>query len=107
MVIWTIPMNQRQSSTYYYQFHTSAGTVRLIPEPGGRYKVKLNDQNHGSYNNAEAAAEGASRKMTFWAGDGNELTDLGIPAELNQWEKRKFTSPATGSDHPPGLEISQ
>ena len=100
-------MNQRQSSTYYYQFHTSAGTVRLIPEPGGRYKVKLNEQNHGSYNSPEAAAEGASRKMTFWAGDGEKLTSLEIPAKLNEWDKRKFTSPSRGSDQLPGLEISQ
>jgi hypothetical protein len=75
---------------YYYQYHTHAGTVGLIPESGGRYKVMFKDENLGSYHSAAAAADDVAGGHTFSPPGGINLGSLGIPADLGEWEKKLF-----------------
>ncbi|MGX1498565.1 hypothetical protein ACSSV1_003616 [Labrenzia sp. MBR-25] len=77
---------------YYYQYFTPQGTVGLIPEPHGRYKIMFNEENLGSYHSAEAAADDVSGGHTFSPSSGVDLGELGIPADLGDWEKKIFAS---------------
>lgn len=80
------------SDVYYYQFHTTHGTVGLIPEADGRYKVMFGDENLGSYHSAEAAAEDVSGGHTFSPSNGVDLGDLGVPDDLGDWDKKLFAT---------------
>ena len=84
-------MNQ-QTNVYYYQCHTSAGTVGLIPEPNGRYKVMFGNENLGSCHSAEAAADDVSGGHTFALSDGTHLGALDIPSDLADWGRKLFAS---------------
>lgn len=77
---------------YIYQHVTRAGTVSLIPEAGGRYKVMFNDENLGSYASAESAVDDLSGGYTTMPSSGIDLGDLGIPNDLGDWQKKLFTS---------------
>ena len=81
---------QRHTNIYYYQYHTSSGTVSLIPEPGSRYKVMFGDDHLGSYYSPEAAADDVSGGHTFSPSDGTDLGELDIPMDLGEWEKKPF-----------------
>ena len=81
-----------QSNIYYYQFHTRAGTVSLIPEAGGRYKVMFDDENLGSYHSPEAAADDVSGGHTFTPADGTDFGELDIPEDIGEWEKKLFAN---------------
>ncbi len=48
------------TTIYYYQYHTRHGTVSLLPEAGGRYKVMFHDEHLGSYHSPGAAADDVS-----------------------------------------------
>jgi hypothetical protein len=77
---------------YYYQYTTPAGTVSLIPESGGRYKVMFGDENLGSYHSPEAAADDVSGGHLFSPSDGTDLGELGIPNDLHEWEKKLYAT---------------
>ena len=82
----------RETQVFYYQYNTHAGTVSLIPEPKGRYKVMFHEQNLGSYASPEQAADDVSGGHTFTPSDGTDLGRLNIPADLGEWEKKLFFS---------------
>lgn len=84
-------MNTR-TNLYYYQYHTSAGTVSLIPESLGRYKVMYSEENLGSYHSPEAAADDVSGGHTFSPSNGIDLGELGIPGDLGEWDKKLFAA---------------
>lgn len=77
---------------YYYQYYTHVGTMSLIPEAGGRYKVMFGDENLGSYHSPEAAADDVSGGHTFSPSDGTDLGELDIPDDLGGWEKKLFAT---------------
>ncbi|MWD26884.1 hypothetical protein E0K89_005275 [Aquicoccus sp. SCR17] len=79
-------------NVYYYQHHTDLGTVSLLPEAGGRYKVMFGEENLGSYASPEAAADDVSGGHTFTPSSGVNLGELGIPDELGDWEKKVFAT---------------
>ncbi len=80
------------TTIYYYQYATRGGTVSLLPEAGGRYKVMFGDQNLGSYHSPEAAADDVSGGHTLSPSSGMDLGELGIPADLGEWEKKTFAT---------------
>lgn len=79
-------------TVYYYQYATNAGIVGLLPEPGGRYKVMFQEENLGSYHSPDAAADDVSGGHTFTPSSGIDLGDLGIPADLSEWEGKIFAN---------------
>jgi len=85
-------MMKKQTDLFYYQYHTRVGTVSLVPESGGRYKVMFDDENLGSYHSPEAAADDVSGGHTFSPCDGTDLGDLNIPGDLGEWEKKLFAA---------------
>ncbi len=83
---------KRETNHFYYQYRTRAGTVNLVPEAGGRYKVVFGDEDLGSYHSPEAAADDVSGGHTFSPSDGTDLGELEIPGDLGEWEKKLFVS---------------
>lgn len=77
---------------YYYQFHTRHGSISLIPQAQGRYIVMYEEENLGSYNSPEAAADDVSGGHTFSPSSGVEFDELDIPGDLEEWERKKFAS---------------
>lgn len=77
---------------YYYQYHTNQGTVGILPEPEGRWKVLFDEENLGSYHSPEAAADDVSGGHTFSPSNGVDLGELGIPGDLGEWNKKLFAS---------------
>ncbi|MGJ8586441.1 MAG: hypothetical protein ACSHXD_20315 [Marinosulfonomonas sp.] len=77
---------------YYYQYYTSSGTVGILPEPKGRWKVMFDEENLGSYHTPEAAADDVSGGHTFSPSNGVDLGELGIPEDLSDWTKKLFAS---------------
>lgn len=75
---------------YYYQIGTPAGTIKLIPQEGGRYAVMFQGENLGSYHSAAAAADDVSCGATFTPSDGTDLGELGTPSDLNEWDRKIF-----------------
>ena len=82
----------RQTNIYYYQFYTSVGTVSLVPEAGGRYKVMFEDEHLGSYPSPESAADDVSGGHTNSPSEGIDLGELEIPADLGEWDKTVFAN---------------
>lgn len=82
----------KQTDLVYYQYHTHAGTVSLLPEAGGRYKVMFGGDNLGSYHSPEAAADDVSGGHTFVPPGGADLGALGIPGDLGEWDKKPFAT---------------
>ena len=78
------------STIYYYQFHTVQGTVSLIPEANGRYKVMFGDENLGSYHSAAAAADDVGGGHTFTPSNGADFEKLGVSQDIGDWEKKVF-----------------
>ncbi|WP_199559138.1 hypothetical protein [Nioella nitratireducens] len=77
-------------NVYYYQYYTPHGTVSIMPEPEGRWKVMFGDENLGSYHSPEAAADDVSGGHTFSPSNGVDLGQLGIPDDLGDWDKKLF-----------------
>jgi hypothetical protein len=75
---------------YWYQFHTSAGPVSLLPEAGGRYKVMYDGENLGSYLSAAAAADDVGGGHTFSPSNGADFEQLGVSQDLGDWEQKVF-----------------
>ena len=75
-----------------YKYVTPCGTVFLVPEQNGRYKVVFKDEDLGSYNSPEAAADDVSGGHTFSPSSGVDLGELEIPADVAEWEQ----TPASG-----------
>ncbi|WP_299724826.1 hypothetical protein [uncultured Tateyamaria sp.] len=81
-----------ERDVYYYQFYTQQGTVSILPEPAGRWKVMYGEDNLGSYHSPEAAADDVSGGHTFEPSNGVDLGELGIPDDLGDWTKKLFAS---------------
>lgn len=75
---------------FLYKFMTSKGVISLIPEHSGRYKVMFGVENLGSYHSAQAAAQDTSGGHTFSSSCGTDFSTLGIPDDINDWEKFEF-----------------
>ncbi|MDP3340314.1 hypothetical protein [Frigidibacter sp.] len=75
---------------FYYMFPTVHGIISLLPEPGGRYKVMFKEDNLGSYHSAQAAAEDVAGGHVLSPISGVELNELGIPHDLEGWQKKVF-----------------
>lgn len=76
----------------YYQYHTVHGTVGILPEPKGRWKLMFNEENLGSYHSPQAAVDDVCGGHTFSPSNGVELAELGIPDDLGEWTKKLFAS---------------
>lgn len=70
-----------------YRHETPCGTVFLVPEENGRYKVVFKDEDLGSYHSPEAAADDVSGGHTFSPSSCIDLGELGISADLAEWEQ--------------------
>ncbi|MER3352353.1 MAG: hypothetical protein RLQ73_00085 [Hoeflea sp. D1-CHI-28] len=81
-----------EREVYYYQFYTPHGTVSILPEPAGRWKVMFNEEHLGSYHSPEAAADDVSGGHTFEPSGDADLSELGIPDNLGEWTKKLFAS---------------
>lgn len=69
-----------------YYHHTSAGTF-LIVERSGRWHAIFKDESLGSYINPRQAADDLAGGHTFSPGPGIDTSKLGIPRDLEEWEK--------------------
>lgn len=69
-----------------YSRHTSVGTF-LIVERSGRWHVLFKDESLGSYANPRQAADDLAGGHTFSAGHGIDTSKLGIPRDIEEWEK--------------------
>ena len=69
-----------------YVFETSAGAF-YIAENKGRFHPIFREENLGSYATPQQAAEDLAGGHTFSLPGGIEPSDLGIPDELDGWEK--------------------
>ncbi|MDZ4088761.1 MAG: hypothetical protein U1E69_18375 [Tabrizicola sp.] len=80
----------RETIVYAYHHTTHLGTISLIPESQGRYKVMISDENMGSYHSPQAAADDVANDhlgTTPWNVD---LSTLGIPEDLGEWNRKVF-----------------
>jgi len=82
-------MRTANTTHYYYQYATAQGTISLIPEANGRYKVMYQGEALGSYGNALLASEDVRGGHTFSSSNGVDFAELNIP-ELADWEKKQF-----------------
>jgi hypothetical protein len=69
-----------------YVFETSAGAF-YIAEHKGRFHPIFREESLGSYATPQRAAEDLADGHTFSLPGGIEPSDLGIPDELEGWEK--------------------
>lgn len=69
-----------------YVFHTRIGPF-YIGERNGRFHPIYDDEDLGSYANAQQAAEDVAGGHTFSISSGIDTATLGIPEELGEWEK--------------------
>ena len=69
-----------------YRYNTSAGPF-YIAEHNGRFHPVFDDQSLGSYATAQLAAEDLANGHTFSISGGLDPSDLGIPDQLEDWEK--------------------
>jgi hypothetical protein len=69
-----------------YVFETSAGAF-YIAEHKGRFHPTFREESLGSYATPQQAAEDLAGGHTFSLPGGIEPSDLGIPDELEGWEK--------------------
>ena len=76
---------------YYYTYDTAYGTVSIKPVEN-RYAVFFEGHNLGSYHSAEAAASDVSGGHTFSPPGGQDLSQLGIPEDLSEWNKKLFAA---------------
>jgi hypothetical protein len=70
-----------------YSFKTRIGTVAIQPTPSGRWEVLFRGESLGSYSSPQQAAEDASSGSTFSPSNGADLTQLGIPSDLTDWQQ--------------------
>lgn len=73
---------------FSYRYQTRAGTVSLVPDSDGRYRVIFHDEVLGSYHSAQAAADDVSGGHTFSASDGTDFAELDIPCDIGEWDRR-------------------
>ena len=69
-----------------YVFHTRIGAF-YIGEENGRFHPIYDDESLGSYANAWQAAEDLAGGHTFSISCGTDTETLGIPEDLEEWEK--------------------
>ena len=69
-----------------YVYETSAGAF-YIAEHEGRFHPVFREESLGSYATAQQAAEDLAGGHTFSLPGGIDASDLGIPDELEGWEK--------------------
>jgi hypothetical protein len=69
-----------------YVYETAAGAF-YIAEDKGRFHPIFREESLGSYATAQQAAEDLADGHTFSLPGGIDPSDLGIPAELEEWEK--------------------
>ena len=69
-----------------YVYETSAGAF-YIAEQNGHFHPVFQEQSLGSYATAQQAAEDLAGGHTFSLPGGIDASDLGIPDELEGWEK--------------------
>ena len=69
-----------------FVYETAAGAF-YIAEDKGRFHPIFREESLGSYATAQQAAEDLADGHTFSLPGGIDPSDLGIPAELEEWEK--------------------
>ena len=69
-----------------YVYETAAGAF-YIAEHEGRFHPVFREESLGSYATAQQAAEDLADGHTFSLPGGVDPSDLGIPDELEEWEK--------------------
>ena len=75
---------------YYRSFANNGVEISLIPEAKGRYKVMYGEENLGSYATAVQALDDLIGGHTFSPSDGADTSQIGLPDELGEWDKRLF-----------------
>jgi hypothetical protein len=69
-----------------WYFRTARGIVSIRPVED-RWCIFFEDENLGSYHSPRAAADDASGGHTFTPSNGVDLGTLGIPEDINEWER--------------------
>ena len=69
-----------------YRYNTSVGPF-YIAEHNGRFHPIFREESLGSYATAQQAAEALAGGHTFSISDGIDPSDLGVPDQLEDWEK--------------------
>ncbi len=59
----------------------------FVAEMNGRYHPVFDDEPLGSYARPEQAAEDLAGGHTFSISSGQDTSELGIPEDLNEWER--------------------
>lgn len=71
-----------------YSFRTQRGTARIIYDSGKhRFHAVFGDESLGSYHAPEQAAEDLAGGHTLSHSSGIDLSTLGIPEELGEWQR--------------------
>lgn len=69
-----------------YRYMTRSGAV-TIAEHEGQFHVIFEEESLGSYRRPQEASEDVAGGHTFMPTSGLDLGALGIPEDLNEWEK--------------------
>lgn len=69
-----------------YHYKTVVGTF-LIAQRAGQWHVLFNDESLGGYTTPHQAADDVAGGHTFSAGPGIDTAKLGIPADIEEWER--------------------
>ncbi|MFH1613689.1 MAG: hypothetical protein ABIG61_01200 [Planctomycetota bacterium] len=72
-----------------YVFRTKIGPF-YIGEQDGRFHPMFDDESLGSYAQDWQASEDLAGGYTFSISSGIDTTTLGIPEDLNEWEKLPY-----------------
>jgi hypothetical protein len=70
-----------------YRFETRSGVFFLGQDRDGRFHPLAGDDSLGSYATAQQAAEDLAGGHTFSPPSGVDTSTLGIPVELEEWER--------------------
>ena len=73
-------------SLYKYTFGMARGSVKLLPDTGGRYRARYDGEDLGSYPSAQHAADDVAGGHTFTPSDGTDFEAEGVPNDLGEWE---------------------
>lgn len=71
---------------FYYQTRRALVSIQPL---GGRWCIFYGTENLGSYHSPQAAADDAAGGHTFTPSDGADLSSLGLPDSLNEWNVQR------------------
>lgn len=72
---------------FAFACRTRFGTFSIVPH-GGRWLAMYGNENLGSYHRPEAALDDLVGGHTFTPSNGVDTSEVGLPEDLSEWERR-------------------